>query len=154
MADVISEMVQVHVYRQMPDGRVEFLMLQRSSDEEIYPDLWQPVTGSIEPGETAATAARRETIEETGMSPLSLLVVPYVASFFSPRRDAVHLVPVFAAQVSHRDEVQLSDEHQACEWLGHADAFERSVFPGHREGLRVLMDYVLAPLTIPVVVPA
>ncbi len=154
MPDVISEMVQVHVYRQHVDGRVEFLMLQRSSDEEIYPDLWQPVTGAIEPGEHASDAARRETIEETGMEPLSLLVVPHVSSFYSPRRDAVHMVPVFAAQVSQRAEVTLSSEHQAYEWLGFADAHERSVFPGHRDALRVLMEYVLAPIAVPVLVPA
>ena len=147
-------MVQVHIYRQIGDGRVEFLMLQRSSDEEIYPDLWQPVTGSIEPGETAADAVRRETIEEAGMTPITLLVVPYIASFFSPRRNAVHMVPVFAAQVSQRDTVRLSDEHQAWEWLGYHDAFERSVFPGHREGLRVIMEYMLVPVTVPVIVPA
>ncbi|BDG07705.1 lipoyl(octanoyl) transferase LipB [Anaeromyxobacter paludicola] len=44
-----------------PDGRV--LLLRRTAERGGF---WQPVTGRIEPGESAAAAAARELREETG----------------------------------------------------------------------------------------
>jgi len=45
------------------DGEV--LLLKRGD----HPDFWQSVTGSLEWGENAAAAARRELREETGLEP-------------------------------------------------------------------------------------
>ena len=42
----------------------EFLLLERRRP----PGFWQSVTGSLEWGETADAAARRELIEETGIT--------------------------------------------------------------------------------------
>ncbi|MGF1546611.1 MAG: dihydroneopterin triphosphate diphosphatase [Thiotrichales bacterium] len=68
----------------MPDARVwkrpesvlvvvhtvagEVLLLRRREPA----DFWQSVTGSLEWGETAADAARRELLEETGIAPVVL----------------------------------------------------------------------------------
>ena len=41
----------------------DVLLLQRREP----PDFWQSVTGSLEPGESAIDAARRELLEETGI---------------------------------------------------------------------------------------
>ena len=41
------------------------LLLERAD----FPEHWQSVTGSQEPGETLAETARRELIEETGIDP-------------------------------------------------------------------------------------
>ncbi|MFC6285154.1 NUDIX hydrolase [Nocardioides sp. GCM10027113] len=52
-----------------PDDRV--LLLSGREDEHSDP-FWFPVGGGIEPGEDAATAARREVAEETGLGDLRL----------------------------------------------------------------------------------
>jgi dihydropteroate synthase len=58
--------VQVVVYRDTPGGRGYLLLLRRIGDDEF----WQPVSGSLEPGESEEQAARRETLEETGLADL------------------------------------------------------------------------------------
>ncbi|HVF62726.1 MAG TPA: dihydroneopterin triphosphate diphosphatase [Casimicrobiaceae bacterium] len=57
MKQPVSVLVLVHT----PDLRV--LLLERAD----FPDHWQSVTGSCEPGETLAETAMRELYEETGL---------------------------------------------------------------------------------------
>jgi dATP pyrophosphohydrolase len=121
----------------------EFLLLRRAGAETLYPGMWQMITGRIESGEGAVEAARREIYEETGLQPGAILVVPYVASFYFAQDDSIHHVPVFAASVPGDAEVLLSAEHDAFAWLEYEEAWKRLVFPGHREGLRILRDYVI-----------
>jgi dihydroneopterin triphosphate diphosphatase len=143
MSEITSDMVQVHVYRVNASKKIEYLLLQRSPAESLYPGLWQMVTGIKESGESAGEAARREVGEETGVHDMRLTVVPYIASFYLETDDSIHHVPVFAAEFSHDAAIRLSDEHSAMEWLQYDDAWQRLVFPGHREGLRILSEYVL-----------
>jgi hypothetical protein len=39
--------------------------------------------------------------------------------------------------------IQLSTEHEEFAWLSFKDAWRRLVFPGHREGLRILREYCI-----------
>lgn len=136
-------MIQAYVYRRDDAGKISFLLLRRAAGERLYPGMWQMVTGRIEAGERAVDAARREIREETGLRPALLTVVPYVASFYFAPDDSVHHVPVFAAEVPADAAIRLSEEHEDAAWLSYEDAWARLVFPGHREGLRTLRDYIL-----------
>lgn len=142
MPEIVSRMVQVHIAR-LACEQYEYLLLQRADDEPAYPGVWQVITGGIEPGETAVEAARRELIEETGLLHETMWAVPYVASFFDAKRDAIHLVPVFAVIVSPATEPTLSSEHKAYEWLSFEAVQKRLVFPSHHEGTRIVRDYLL-----------
>jgi 8-oxo-dGTP pyrophosphatase MutT (NUDIX family) len=126
----------------------EFLVLQRAADEDIYPNLWQVVTGMIEskPLETAPEAAFREIQEETGLQPHELWVLPTVASFFSLRDNAIVHVPCFGVIVPHGAQVALSGEHQAFAWLGYEQALERLPMPSHIEGTKVFYEHILTKL--------
>lgn len=148
MSNVTARMVQVHLYRRAGNGEWEFLLLRRSRDEVLYPGIWQVVTGSIEADETAMQAARRELREETGVDVselhTELHIVPFIATFYLATDDSIHHVPVFAAEAPVGGTIVLSAEHDHCAWLCYEDAWKRLVFPGHREGLRILREYVLS----------
>jgi 8-oxo-dGTP pyrophosphatase MutT (NUDIX family) len=144
MSSLIASMVQVYVHRRNAAGDTEYLLLQRAAEEPLYPLLWQMVTGTIEGGESAVEAARREVLEETGIHVERMTVVPYIASFYFEPEDSIHHVPVFAVEVPEDTVIRLSTEHSAAVWLHFDPAWQRLVFPGHREGLRILRDYILA----------
>ncbi len=142
MANIVCRIVEVCVFRFVND-RPEYLMLKRSPDEKVYPNLWQFVSGSLEEGEKAVNAALRELKEETGLTPKRFWVVPHANTFYDPSYDVVNVSPLFAAQVEIGDEPGLSLEHCEYEWLSFGDARRRLVWPGQRLGLEVVEQYIL-----------
>ena len=143
MAMIACKIIEVCIFK-IENGNPLFLLLHRSKDEKIYPDIWQFVSGSIEGNEKAVDAALRELSEETGLAPKAFWVVPFVNSFYDPAWDAVNLSPLFAAEVEAGKEPKLSDEHYEFGWYPYDDAFKRLVWPGQREGLRVIREYLLS----------
>jgi len=70
MADILVRVVDAYVFRKI-EGDIRFLILKRA-ETKIYEHLWQGVAGKIEPGESAPEAAKRELMEETGLTPRCL----------------------------------------------------------------------------------
>jgi len=139
---IACRIIEVCVFRFVHD-HPEYLLLQRSADEPIHPSLWQFISGSINDGEKATDAALREMSEETALTPHLFWVVPHVNTFYDHAYDAVNLSPFFAAQVHVGDEPTLSAEHQRYEWLRYPEARRRLVWPGQRQGLEIVKDYII-----------
>lgn len=137
-----STIVEVCVFR-FRKSKPEYLMLKRSSAEKIYPNLWQIVSGSIDKNEKAYEAALRELNEETGFRPQHFWVVPHVNSFYDPQYDSMNLSAFFAAQVKPDEEPVLSFEHEKYEWLQYEAARRRLVWPGQRQGLSIVHEYIV-----------
>ena len=105
----------------------EFLLLERRKP----PGFWQSVTGSLEWGETADACARRELIEETGITQGVLVnlqwtkvydVLPAFGKTYAPgvTRNLEH---AFALKLRERASVTLSEsEHVQYRWLTAAQA--------------------------------
>ena len=105
----------------------EFLLLERRKP----PGFWQSVTGSLEWGETADACARRELIEETGITQGVLVnlqwtqvyeVLPAFGKKYAPgvTRNLEH---AFALKLRERVSVTLSEsEHVQYRWLPAAQA--------------------------------
>jgi dihydroneopterin triphosphate diphosphatase len=105
----------------------EFLLLERRKP----PGFWQSVTGSLEWGETADACARRELIEETGITQGVLVnlqwtqvyeVLPAFGKKYAPgvTRNLEH---AFALKLRERVSVALSEsEHGQYRWLPAAQA--------------------------------
>jgi dATP pyrophosphohydrolase len=107
----------------------EFLLLERRRP----PGFWQSVTGSMEWGEPADVAARREVIEETGIRQGVLVnlqwtqvyeILPAFGKVYAPgvRQNLEH---AFSLRLQSRVPVVLSDaEHVQFRWVSAADAME------------------------------
>jgi len=142
MALISSTIVEICIFKFEKD-RPWFLLLRRSKEEKIYPGIWQFVSGSIEEGEKASFAALRELDEETAIKPSAFWVTPFVNSFYDPSWDSLNLTPLFAAQVSAGEEPKLSSEHSQWGWFLYEDALSMLPWPGQREGLRIVNEYIV-----------
>jgi dATP pyrophosphohydrolase len=107
----------------------EFLLLERRRP----PGYWQSVTGSLEWGEFADAAARREVIEETGITQGLLINLQWTQVYeISPAFGKVYapgitqnLEHAFSLRLQDRVPIVLSDaEHVQLRWLSAADAVQ------------------------------
>jgi len=107
----------------------EFLLLERRRP----PGFWQSVTGSLEWGETADAAARRELIEETGITQGFLRnlqwtqvfeILPSFGKTYAPGI-TTNLEHAFALKLLERVPVTLSvNEHAQYRWASAAEAVD------------------------------
>jgi dihydroneopterin triphosphate diphosphatase len=141
LATVLSRMVEVCIFR-WSGGETQYLLLQRADDKELYPGIWQIVTGSVKENERAERAALRELEEETGLKLKRFWTVPILDSYFDIQNDAVQMVPIFAAEIDAMLNVHLSHEHQRFEWLAYDEARERIAWPGQRKAIKIVHDYI------------
>jgi ADP-ribose pyrophosphatase YjhB (NUDIX family) len=92
------------------DEQDRVLLLKRKDNE-----CWGPPGGAVEPGEVVEEAAKRETLEETGLElgELSLYdVFSGEEQFYRyPNGDEVHNVTIVYLAHVQGGEVRISDEH-------------------------------------------
>lgn len=122
----------------------QVLLLERRD----RPGFWQSVTGSLEPGETPARAARRELAEETGLrgEPVDLQqsrhfeIFPEFRHRFPPgvTRNLEHAFAFNAGET-----VQVTPdpaEHRGSQWLDWAEAAALTGSWTNRETIESLFD--------------
>ena len=135
-----STMIEAHIYREI-EGNIEFLLLKRS-EKEIFPNLWQMVSGSIEKGEKAFETALREIKEETGIIPEKLWVLPNINSFYSPNADKIIFLPVFLSKAKSDSQVIISDEHTEYGWYVPERARELLSWPGQKKSIDIILNFL------------
>lgn len=95
----------------------EVLILQRSADEDIYPEMWELPSGKREYFESSHDSLIREVKEETGLDikiiqPCS--VFEYKIEKQTEIRDSTQINFIVTSDSS---EVKISDEHQNFAWI-------------------------------------
>jgi len=102
------------------DGKI--LIVQRSADEDIFPNLWEFPSGKKEPMEKVEEAAMREAKEETGLD-VKIGKPVYVFNFGWEKEDEIRDATeiVFLATVEGIPEVKISSEHQNFAWVDKAE---------------------------------
>ena len=139
--NIISNLGEAHIFRETENG-IEFLLLKRAADQ-IYPGVWQMVSGKINDNEKAFETSVREIEEETGLTPEKMWVAPKVNSFYSAVSDTICLIPVFAAQVAKDSNVIISAEHSECTWVNPREAKELLAWDGQRRAIDLIEEYYL-----------
>lgn len=139
-AGVRVSLIDLYVLRGAgPDLRC--LVLRRASGTRCT-GAWEVVHGHIEAGETPVEAARREMLEETGLTPSRLFNVSRVEAFYQHRINEVALVPVFAAFVEAGSEPSLGNEHDRAEWLTPDEARARVAWPREARAIEDIVRMV------------
>ena len=137
---IISKYIEAHIFRE-ENEKIEFLLMKRD-EKEIYPGVWQMVTGKIKENEKAFQTAIREIKEETGLIPHQLWVAPTINSFYEPKDEYICLLPVFAARVSN-EKIKLSAEHTDYKWVNRVTAQKLLAWDGQRKAVQIIEDYFL-----------
>ncbi len=124
----------------------------RRAAGRVLPGLWQGVSGSIEPDERIAAAARRELAEETGFADAALEAfydLDLVNQFHWPAVDAIVSAAVFGARVGPAADPVLSEEHDAFRWVRPAAALDLLVWPAYRTAIEIVARDLVDPAREP-----
>jgi 8-oxo-dGTP diphosphatase len=96
----------------------KLLIVQRTADEEAFPNIWELPGGSREPLEACEITVVRELKEEAGIDikPIEVFsTFNYTVQKPDLIRDTTQIA--FTAEPVSDAEVKISDEHQAYAWI-------------------------------------
>ena len=137
MSPFRPDLVACWMFRDTPAGEPEILLLHRAPGR-IFPGIWQPVTGGLEPGERIVHGALRELVEETGIGSDgidALYGLDQVNLFHADHIDMLQAEAVFAADLRPGVEAALSEEHDEQRWVSPAEAADMVLWPAYRAAI-------------------
>ena len=119
------------------------LLLHRRAERGNF---WQPITGSIEPGESPLETARREIVEETGIdAPLVEMGLRQSFMIDSQFLESKYPPPIIASETAFRAAVDSrlpirldASEHDDYGWFTFGEAYEKIKWTDDREALELL----------------
>jgi len=127
--------VQGIVYHQN-GAAVHILCLHRTALEGGF---WQPLTGTVEEGESYEKCLVRELEEETGILNEQIMYTTGPLKTFRWNREGIEYEEhVYAVQVSPETQVSLSTEHDEYRWLIPERAKELFKFSEVQDGVDIL----------------
>jgi dATP pyrophosphohydrolase len=153
-----TDIVDVYIFRRWPDETmarsdpvIELLQLFRARPP--LSGSWQPVMGKIEGDETAPEAARREVMEEVGLSPddhawVGLWALDQVSPFYMRELDAIIMSPRFALEVAGTWRPALNHEHTDSRWISAHQASRYFMWPGQLAAVREITGAIVRPGSI------
>lgn len=123
----------------MVNGKPLYCVFRRSDLEQ-----WQFIAGGGEDCETPFQAAKRETLEESGVQShqwvelKSLSYLPVTVISESSRRHwekDLYVIPEYTFGFACQQEIRLSHEHTQCVWLAYDEAMKKLQWDSNRTAL-------------------
>jgi len=94
------------------------LIVQRSSDDKAYPNLWEVPSGKKEPLEKVTEAVLREVKEETGLTTEVVKVIDVFNFSVEKTNETRDITQInFLLKLVSKFKVKLSTEHQNFAWI-------------------------------------
>jgi dATP pyrophosphohydrolase len=125
---------------------IEYLLLHRVPISQTGLEaFWQGVTGGLEDNEEPPQAAKRELLEETGISPDRINPIGYNYTFpiqekwkhfYPPGADTI-VEHCFLAECFAPIDLRLSKEHDLFQWCTIDEAMGLLLFPNSKKALRL-----------------
>lgn len=113
----------------------KLLLLQRAQGK-IEPGKWGVPAGKLENNETAENAAKRELLEETGISFENDSQIKYINSLYIRKPEVDYIYHAFKIHLDLIPEVHLSNEHQNYLWATSKDMETLALMDGAKEVLQ------------------
>ncbi len=101
------------------NDKKEILILQRATQETVYPNMWDIPGGTLRDGEDPAVGALREIREETGLQVDDLRLFSYTSNVDKTKDTQFIRLIFFASYVGEEVKVD-SNEHQDYKWINPA----------------------------------
>ena len=128
--------VQGIIYYKNKDGGLSILGLHRTPEEGGF---WQPLTGTVEEGESYEECLVRELQEETGITNDRITKIEGPINSFQWSRDnTLYEELVYSVEVSSETQVQLSDEHDEYRWITPVETKVMFKFQEIKDGIDIL----------------
>jgi dATP pyrophosphohydrolase len=131
--------VLVYPYRATGNGQFKYALLRRADA-----GYWQGIAGGGEDNETQLEAAKRETYEESGISPTSDFmkldtIEPIPVTGFRDSHlwgDDIYVIPQYCFGVSVQNSTLIiSREHTEYKWLAYEEAYQFLKYDGNKTAL-------------------
>ncbi len=98
----------------------KFLIIQRASDNDVYPSLWDIPGGTLETGEDPKEGAIREIKEETGLTVSDLKLFTYTSNI--DKEKGIQFIRLIFKATYDSGDVKLNPrEHQDYGWINISD---------------------------------
>jgi len=147
MSPIRPDFVECWVFRLPVVGRPEVLLVRRAP-HSIFPGLWQPVTGHLDPGERAPLAALREVAEEVGIGPAeteAFYDLDDVRLFYDEGPDGILSAVIFALRARPDAMPRLSADHDALRWVALDEALGEVTWPSYPGTLHAIASHLVEP---------
>ena len=139
MANIEVRCIDCHIVN--IQNKIPFYLILKRSENKIYSNIWQCVTGKINLRETPIKATLREVKEETGLEPISLWSVDSVNQYYDHNKNSMNLIPIFGMLVN-KTNIILSEEHQKYRWLNFKDAKNKLLWNNQKNGLECFHEII------------
>jgi dihydroneopterin triphosphate diphosphatase len=129
----------------------QFLLLHRVPRPDLgLPAFWQGISGGLENNESVEATAKREFIEETGITPLRIeaigfsCLIPIMAEWRDKYPSGTEHITehVFLAHLDGQQKPKLSREHDQFKWCSENEAIDLLSFANNIEALKRSLDYM------------
>lgn len=136
----------IKVYKRKPKAfspTVEIAAIYVTVSDQILllkKDTWGVPAGKIELNESPSAGAKRELLEETGISTDKVLPVGIL---YMVKPNISYTYHAFALCLDSIPEVHLSDEHCAYQWVRLGEAYHLPLMKGAKEALDFYIKQIM-----------